>query len=104
MFCDLLTAEVNRRLMSSCLIGMIENMSALISCFLLILSLINSNNFIFFQLMWPPISIALKESLSHVITPEVNKAWEHLFIYIGSKVIEGITKWTDTKQKPNGWT
>ena len=59
---------------------------------------------LYFQLMWPPISIALKESLGHVITPEVNKAWERVFIYIGSKVMEGITKWTDTKQKPNGGT
>lgn len=54
------------------------------------------NSVLYFQLLRPAIVTALEEKLGQYFNLEVGQAWEHVFNYIGSKMMKGIARWCDT--------
>ena len=64
-------------------------------CFLLVFSSRNPESHVLpplFQHLWPAIADALDRTLGDRYTASVNVAWMHIFTYIGSKLMEGISK------------
>ena len=48
-----------------------------------------------FQLLRPAIIMALEEQLGSSFSAEIGQAWERVFNYIGSKLMKGISRWSD---------
>jgi len=52
--------------------------------------------FFVLQRLWPAIVTSFEEELGEHFNPRVARAWERVFRYIGSKVMEGIARWRCT--------
>lgn len=58
--------------------------------------------FLIFKLLWPAIRDTFKEKLEDDFTPDIARAWTHVFDYLKARFQEGIRR--GRNQKNEMWT